>query len=203
MAKIKEKFESLDSNKLSLTTLHKGLPTKYPETNYKLIDYIEFNLKLGLPIITWALLRELYKLEPKRKEMNIKANLLLFRFMERYRYSFRSDTYIGQKINKDVLTQTLLFWNEIHTTIKEKGFYKDSIFKVDENPIFFNIVPKKTISKEGKKAIIVKIQNQQKCRLSILFGKGAVGTKLMALLIFKGKTGDYIETSLEKDRIIK
>lgn len=72
--KIKEKFESLDSNKLSLTTLHKGLPTKYPETNYKLIDYIEFNLKLGLPITTWALLRKLYKLETKRKEMNIKAN---------------------------------------------------------------------------------------------------------------------------------
>ena len=51
--------------------------------------------------------------------------------MERYRYSFRSDTYIGQKINKDVLTQTLLFWNEIHTTIKEKGFYKNNIFKID------------------------------------------------------------------------
>ena len=54
--KNKEKFESLDSNKLSLTTLHKGRRPKYPETNNKLIDYIEFNRKLGLPITTWVLL---------------------------------------------------------------------------------------------------------------------------------------------------
>ena len=94
--KNKEKFENLDSTKLSLTTLHKGRPIKYPETNNKLIDYIEFNRKLGLPITTWALLIELYKLEPERKEMNIKANLqLLYRFMERYGFSFRSATHIG------------------------------------------------------------------------------------------------------------
>ena len=75
--KNKEKFENLDSNKLSLTTLHKGPSPKYPETNNKLIDYIEFNRKLGLPITTWSLLLELYKLEPERKDLSIKTNLQL------------------------------------------------------------------------------------------------------------------------------
>ena len=58
--KNKEKFENLDSIKLSLTTLHKGRPVKYPEVNNKMIDYIEFNRKSGLPITTCALLIKLY-----------------------------------------------------------------------------------------------------------------------------------------------
>ena len=36
--KNKEKFENLDSNILSLTTLYKDPSPKYPETNNKLID---------------------------------------------------------------------------------------------------------------------------------------------------------------------
>ena len=201
--KNKEKFENLDSTKLSLTTLHKGRPIKYPETNNKLIDYIEFNRKLGLPITTWALLIELYKLEPERKEMNIKANLqLLYRFMERYGFSFRSATHIGQKVNKDALTQASLFYNEVHTTINENGFNTYNIFNMDESPIFFNMVPNKTIAKKGKKTIIIKTQNQQKCRISILLGIGADGSKLMPLLIFKGKTGGYIETELSKNKYV-
>ena len=36
--KNKEKFENLDSNKLSLTTLIRGPSPKYPETNNKFID---------------------------------------------------------------------------------------------------------------------------------------------------------------------
>ena len=78
--KNKEKFENLDSSKLSLTTLHKGSGPKYPDTYNKLIDYIEFNRKLGLPITTWPLLLKFYKYEPERKDLSINANLqLLYR----------------------------------------------------------------------------------------------------------------------------
>ena len=112
--KNKEKFENLDWNKLSLTTLHKGPSPKYLETNNKLIDYIKFNRKLGLPITTWSLLIELYKLEPERKDYNINANLqLLYRFMKRFCYSFRRRTHVGQGINKDALKNASLFWNEV------------------------------------------------------------------------------------------
>lgn len=150
--KNKEKFENLDSTKLSLSTLHKGPSPKYSETNNKLIDYIEFNRKLGLPITTWALLLELYKLEPEKKDLSINANLqLLYRFMKRFGYSFRCGTYIGQSINEDALKNASLFWNEVHNIIKENGFGKYNIFNMDECSIFFNMVPNKTIAKRGKK----------------------------------------------------
>ena len=45
--KNKDKFVNLPSEKLSLTTLHKGRQVKYPDINNKLIDYIEFNRKMG------------------------------------------------------------------------------------------------------------------------------------------------------------
>lgn len=151
MAKNKEKFENLDSNKLSLTTLHNGPSPKYPETNNKLIDYIEFNRKLGLPITTRSLLLELFKLEPERKDCNINANLqLLYRFMKRFCYSFRCGTHIGQGINKDALKNASLFWNEVHNTIKGNVFGK-IIFLIWTKVLFFNMVPNKTITKRGKK----------------------------------------------------
>ena len=63
---------------------------KYPDVKNKLIDYIEFNRKMGFAVITWSLLLELYKYVPERKEYKIKSNLeLLYRFMNRNGYSFR------------------------------------------------------------------------------------------------------------------
>lgn len=64
------------------------------------------------------------------------------------------------------------------------------------------MVPNKTIAKEGKKTMIIKTQNQQKWRISIILGIGAESTKLMPLLIFKGKTGGYIGTELSKNKYV-
>lgn len=71
--------------------------------------------------------------------------------MKRFGYSFRCRTHIGQSINEDALKNASLFWNEVHNTIKENGFGKNNIFNMDESPIFFNMVPNKTIAKRGKK----------------------------------------------------
>ena len=81
----------------ALTTLHQGVNVKYPNTNDKLIDYTEFNLKMGFPITNWSILLKLYINEQERKEFKIKSNLeLIYRFMKRYGYSFRKETHIGQ-----------------------------------------------------------------------------------------------------------
>ena len=93
LIKNKDKFVNLPSEKLSLTTLHKGRQVKYPDINNKLIDYIEFNLKWVLLLTTWSLLLELYKYVPERKEYKIKSKLeLLYHFMKRNGNSFRKGT---------------------------------------------------------------------------------------------------------------
>jgi hypothetical protein len=49
------------------------------------------------------------------------------------------------------------------------------------------MLPNKTISKRGKKTVLIKSQNQEKCRISILLFIVADGDKMPPLIIFKGK----------------
>ena len=55
------------------------------------------------------------------------------------------------------------------------------------------MIPKTTIAKRGKKSIIIKTQNQQKCHISVLLYIAAGGSKLPPLIILKGKSGGIIE----------
>jgi hypothetical protein len=70
------------------------------QTSYnKLIDFVECNRKLGISITTWGLLLELFRIEPERKSHKITINLqLLYRFVNKYGYSFVCATHIGQTI---------------------------------------------------------------------------------------------------------
>ena len=96
--------------------------------------------------------------------------------MKRFGYSFRCGTHISQILNEDDLKNASLFWNEVHNTIKEKCLGKNNIFNMDESPIFFNMVPNKTIAKRGKKTILIKTQNQKNIeyQLYLVLGKLAL-----------------------------
>ena len=197
--KNRDKFENVDSDKLNKSTLHKGAKVIYQQAYNKLIDFIECNRKLGIPITTWGLLIELFKIEPERKNYKIKTNLqLLYRFMNKYSYSFRCGTHIGQTLKNESLFNASLFWNEVHSMIKKNGFGRCNIFNMDESPIFFKMAPTKTIAKRGKKTILIKTQNQEKVRISIILTISADGDKLKPLIIFKGKTGGLIEKIYRK-----
>ena len=65
------------------------------------------------------------------------------------------------------------------------------------------MVPNKTIAKRGKKTILIKIQNQQKCRISVILGIVADSSKLKPLIIFKGKIGGLIEKNLLKNKYVE
>ena len=60
------------------------------------------------------------------------------------------------------------------------------------------MVPNTTIAKRGKKTIIIKTQNQQKCRIFVLLCIAADGSKLPPLIIFKRKSGGIIEKNISK-----
>ena len=201
--KNRDNFENVESDKLNKRTLHKGANVSFQDAYNKLIDFVECNRKLGIPITTWSLLLELFKINPERKNNKIKTNLqLIYRFMDKYGYSFRCGTHIGQSLKKDSLFNASLFWNEVHSTIKNNGLGRCNIFNMDESPIFFNMVPKKTIAKRGKKTILIKTQSQEKVRISIILTISADGDKLKPLIIFKGKTGGLIEKNLSKNSYV-
>ena len=130
--KNKNKLENVSSDKLNKSTLHKGAPVIHQNLYNELIVFVEFNRKLRIPITTWALLLELFTIESERKNNKIKTNLqLLYRFMNKYGYSFVCGTHYGQIIKKDSLISASLFWNEVLSLIKDNGFSRNNIFNMD------------------------------------------------------------------------
>ena len=69
---------------------------------------------------------------------------------------------------------------------------------MDETPLFFNMSPSKTIAKKGAKSILIRTQNQEKCRISVILTITAKRKKLPPYLIFKGKTNGDIENNWKK-----
>lgn len=58
---------------------------------------------------------------------------------------------------------------------------------MDETPVFLNMPLTKTIVKRESRQLIIKTQNQEKCRISVLLTIVADGSKLPPLIIFKAK----------------
>lgn len=155
------------------------------------------------PISTWSILLKLLELKPERKSKSIKANQqFIYRFMLRNNYSFRTYTHIGQSLPKNCFTLASIFLNNVWDKRISNGFYDAIIGNCDETPVFFNMLPNKTIAKKGGKTIIIKTQNQENCRVSVLLTVTADGGKLSPYLIFKAKNQGLIEKNLQKDEYV-
>ena len=73
---------------------------------------------------------------------------------------------MGQIIRDNCFLQTSLFLNEVWDHRISFKFWDNIIANIDEITHFFNMTPTKTISKKGGKSIIIRIQNQEKFRVS-------------------------------------
>ena len=61
------------------------------------------------------------------------------------------------------------------------------------------MVPSKTVAYKGQKSILIKTQDQKKCRITVLLTITADGGKLPPFIIFKAKNKGYVEKLLQKD----
>ena len=197
MKKEKE-FANVPHEKLAKKTFHKGKQLNYPALETALINFIEFNMKLFNPISTMSLILILYEIIPERKSLPINTNQkFIYHFLARNGYSFRTKSHVGQIIQDNCFLQTSLFLNEVWD--HRISFWDNIIANMDETPIFFNMTPAKTIAKQGGKSIIIRTQNQEKCRVSVLLTIAADGNKLPPFIIFKAKANGEVEKQLNKD----
>ena len=67
---------------------------------------------------------------------------------------------------------------------------------------FSLICPKKKVAKKDIKTILIKLQNLEKCRVTVLLCVIADGAPLPLLLIFRAKPGGKIEQKLNKDKFV-
>ena len=63
---------------------------------------------------------------------------------------------------------------------------------MDETPAFFDMVPSKCIAKKGDKECVVRSSGSEKKHLTVVLSATAEWKMLPAIIIFKGKTPNYL-----------
>ena len=92
-----------------------------------------------------------------------------------------------------MLFEASLFINEVWDKRINFKFWDAVIRNMDDTPLFFNMSPNKIVAKRSGKSIIIKTQNQEKCRISALLAISANRIKLPPYFIFKAKSNGEIE----------
>jgi len=82
-------------------------------------------------------------------------------------------------------------------------YNNDVIFNMDETPLALNMPPNYTISRKGKKSVIILTQSQEKWWVSLVLGIIADGNKLPPLIIYKGSNKTKIPKELYNNKNIK
>jgi hypothetical protein len=123
----------------------------------------------------------------------------LHKFKKRNRLVNRKATHVAQKIPNlllPLIEKFLLLINEK----KMDGPYSDSqIANMDEVPVFWDMIPDKTLEEKGQKQVTIIKTNKIKVRLTVALCCFADGKKLPPYIIFKEQTGK-IPKKLIKER---
>ena len=95
--KMKERYIAESNNNKS--NINKGRENCNLEIDLKLIEFIEFNRKIGNSITVYSLVLHLLKIEPTRTELSLKENQnWIYRFLLRNNYGQRKTSHKGQKL---------------------------------------------------------------------------------------------------------
>ena len=122
--------------------------------------------------------------------------------MKRKNFSLRTKTHLGQLLPDICFFNTSKFLNNIWKERKYWAINSYFLGNMDETPVFFNMVENRTVTFKGAKSVVIKTQNEEKCRCSLLLTITADGTKLPLNIIFMAKEGGKVEKELNKNDIL-
>ena len=129
--------------------------------------------------------------EHARKECGIEgfkaSDGWLRHFMRRHQLSLRCRTSMSQKLPADLEDKVSSFTKFVRELRIEDDFEDDFIVNMDETPVFFDIVPSKTVNQMGSKSVIVRTSGSDKRHITVMLAITASGKVLPTMIIFKGK----------------
>ena len=178
---------------------------KFEEYEEEIYNWIIFNRKLKLPITIYAIDKKFRDLNSDFETDKINTRITrIYIFMRRYNLSIRKPTHVGRFIHQNIIYEVTKFYKNLRPDLYDLKFDKDLINNMDETPVFLNMNINGVVDKIGNKQIIVKSQNQEKCRVSVLLIILANGNKLAPFAIFKGnKDSPNIRKELNALDIVK
>ena len=93
--------------------------------------------------------------------------------MRRHSLSLRAKTSVSQKLPADLETKLERFLKQVQVQRKAIDYSPDRIINMDETPMFFDLIPGKTLSAKGKKQILVRGTNGSKRHFTVVLACSA------------------------------
>ena len=107
--------------------------------------------------------------------------------MNRHGLSFRAKTSVSQKLPTQLEKKLESFLTQVIALRARHQYPLDLIINMDETPMYFDMVPQRTINKKGAGDVQIRSSGAEKRRLTIAVTCTGDGNLLTAVAIFKGK----------------
>ena len=163
---------------------------KYPALENQVCAYIDDLRKKGLSVSRGMIQDQ--ALIVKRDlgiDDNFKASKgWCTRFMRRNNYSIRRPTKIAQKLPHHFVDKICKFQRFVIRRRGAVNYELRHIANMDETPLCMDMVSGSTVSKKGKKTVLMKSTGHEKSRYTVVLAVTADGNKLPPMIIYRRKT---------------
>jgi hypothetical protein len=192
--KNKEKFEAAKKKSRRIGE-NLGRNAQYPEAEADLNAWILEYRQDGIAVTTKVAktyMKELLKkkftdIYPGADEKFLASDRWFYGFLKRHDLSLRRKTKIGQKLPAHLDDKLLEFQRFIIRKRKQFEYNFFEIGNMDETPVYFDMVGNLTIDKLGAKTVQIRTTGNENNRFTCVLTVLADGTKLLPMVIFKGK----------------
>ena len=96
-------------------------------------------------------------------------------------------TSISQKLPANLEVKLEKFLKQVQGQNKAYECPAETILNMDETPLYFDLIPGRTLSSKGKQQMILHGTTATKCNLTVVLTCTATGHMLPPIIIFKGK----------------
>lgn len=95
-------------------------------------------------------------------------------------------TSVAQKLPKDLEAKIETFYKDVQNLRQNGKYSKEMIGNMDKTPLYFDMIPSRSLEKRGAKEVPVKSTGAQKRHITVVLACTGAGKTLPPMIIFKG-----------------
>ena len=169
------------------STKHSGRPTSLANAK-DLCEWVVNLRREGMPISINMVILRASQLDERfhRKKMQTKYSIVR-RILRSCSIVIRAKTHQAQRHPKEMVDEAKHFVSRITPLLASPNHDQRYIINMDQTPVFFSMVPNKTLNIAGERSINVRTSTGSTMRLTCAVTVSAAGDILRPFIVFKGK----------------
>ena len=185
---VKEDISILKARGTRKNKKGQGRKLSYPqEKEHELVQWLLEQRDYGIPIATQVLQKKAISTIQPYSATFAASDGWVRKFLRRNNLAHRAGTNFAQTLPKDLEHKIEVFRHELLEIRKQHDFRYELICNMDETPVYFDMVPGKSIDRKGSKTIRIRTTGGEKRHLTVVLACSSAGDILPTLIIFKGK----------------